>query len=207
MKLIVLSHPDFMKDELVALHLLLENGLEYLHLRKPNADSASYRHLLKAIDGKYHKHIIIHNHFELLNEFEVKGIHLNSNYQQALPQWHTQQSRSCHNIEEIIKYKDSFDYLFLSPVFNSLSKQDYASAFTDACLKEASGNHIIDSKVIALGGIDHTNIHLLNQWHFGGAAILGYLWEDFQKTQNLTSLSERFSLIKHIINILWYESH
>ena len=43
-------------------------------------------------------------------------------------------------------------------------------------LNDAAANKIIDNKVIALGGIDASHIQALKEWHFGGAAFLGDIW-------------------------------
>ena len=74
--------------------------------------------------------------------------------------------------------------MFLSPIFDSVSKQGYASAFTDNALKQASRDGIIDNKVVALGGVTPDKINYLRQLNFGGAAMLGCV-------NNLSTLSER----------------
>lgn len=63
--------------------------------------------------------------------------------------------------------------MFLSPIFDSVSKQGYTSAFTDNVLKQASKDGIIDNKVVALGGVTPDKINYLRQLNFGGAAMLG----------------------------------
>ena len=76
-------------------------------------------------------------------------------------------------MEEVKRYKDACDYVLLSPIFDSVSKQGYASAFTDETLREASKDGIIDHKVVALGGVTPDKIDYLQQLNFGGAAMLG----------------------------------
>ena len=68
------------------------------------------------------------------------------------------------------------NYMFLSPIFDSISKEGYGAAFTPEMLNDAAANKIIDNKVIALGGIDASHIQALKDWHFGGAAFLGDIW-------------------------------
>lgn len=82
-------------------------------------------------------------------------------------------SSSVHQ-PEIISEQQHFDYLFLSPVFNSISKPGYAG-FADASftLQKSSPQ----PEVIALGGIDATNIHQLKAMNFDGAAVLGSIWQ------------------------------
>ena len=90
-------------------------------------------------------------------------------------------SRSCHSIEEIRHYQ-SLDYLFLSPIFRSISKEGYGSGFAMETLQQASDAGIINEKVFALGGIDLATLPLLRPFRFGGAAGLGALWGERPST-------------------------
>ena len=65
------------------------------------------------------------------------------------------------------------DYVFLSPVFNSISKQGYEAAFTDEQLDAAARSGLLDHRVMALGGIMPECAPQLRRWHFGGGAMLG----------------------------------
>ena len=79
-------------------------------------------------------------------------------------------SRSCHTLQEL-KNISHFDYVFLSPIFDSISKQGYRAAFSMETLEQARG--IIDEKVFALGGVTLDKITILEQLHFGGIAVYG----------------------------------
>ena len=74
-----------------------------------------------------------------------------------------------------MKYKNDYDYLFLSPIFDSISKVGYKSAFTEDMLKDASAKGVIDEKVVALGGVTFNRIPYLKELNFGGAAMMGAL--------------------------------
>jgi thiamine-phosphate pyrophosphorylase len=84
-------------------------------------------------------------------------------------------TRSCHSLEEVKMYKDEFDYVFLSPIFDSISKVGYKSAFDEEVLRKASEQGIIDEKVVALGGVTFDKIPYLKELNFGGAAMMGSL--------------------------------
>ena len=83
---------------------------------------------------------------------------------------------SCHSFEEIEKYKTEYDYLFLSPIFDSISKTGYKSSFTTDQLLKASTNGIIDHKVIALGGITLDMLPYFQELNFGGIAMIGGIY-------------------------------
>ena len=129
------------------------------------------------------KRIVIHDFFELARLYGLRGIHLNARRSIVPDGWQGHVSRSCHSLDEVRRYKDACDYVFLSPIFDSVSKQGYASAFTDETLKQASLDGIIDDKVIALGGVTPDKISYLQQLGFGGAAMLGCV-------NNLAALTE-----------------
>lgn len=97
-------------------------------------------------------------------------------------------SRSCHSIAEVQKYKDSCNYLFLSPIYDSISKEGYGAAFSRTDLKRAADEGIIDKKVYALGGVSAEHLPELQELGFGGAAVLGALWQSASPTAYLRSL-------------------
>ena len=82
-------------------------------------------------------------------------------------------SRSCHSLEEVRLWKPSCDYVFLSPIFDSVSKEGYCSAFSPEVLGRACSEGVIDGKVIALGGVTPERTGVLRSFGFGGAAMLG----------------------------------
>lgn len=170
---IVITSPSFIPDEAVFIHRLFAHGVDVVHLRKPGAAADDCARLLDGLSADDRRRIVIHDFFELAEPYGLKGIHLNARRSTVPDGWQGHVSRSCHSLEEVRLYKDACDYVFLSPIFDSVSKQGYASAFTDDVLKQASRNGIIDNRVIALGGVTPDNISYLRQLNFGGAAMLG----------------------------------
>ena len=178
MKLIVITTPDFRKGESDQIISLFENGLETLHLRKPNSDITTYEHLLASIPTPFLGRIVLHEHFSLTDKLPLCGVHLNRRNPSYQGNRCVQISKSCHSLEEI-RSASSFDYLFLSPIFNSISKSGYNAAFSDKQLETASQNGWINENVIALGGIDISTLSKIKRFSFGGAALLGAVWQNF----------------------------
>jgi len=198
MKLIVITTEDFFDEEAAALNLLFDNGMELLHLRKPKASETETAYLLNQIRQKEHHRIVIHDHFSLCNTFNLKGIHLNSRNCNIPVGFQGTKSRSCHTLNELKEHSD-MDYLFLSPVFDSISKEGYAARFPKHLLSAAKTEGIINERVIALGGVNSQNISEVKKLGFGGAAVLGALWEDFPKQQNTVQLLTRFKEIQYAV--------
>jgi thiamine-phosphate pyrophosphorylase len=198
MKLIVITTEYFFKGESNALNLLFDNEMELLHLRKPEASATETEHLIEQIRQEYHQRIVLHDYFSLTNKFHLKGIHLNRRNYDIPKHFRGTKSLSCHTINELEQHPD-MDYLFLSPVFDSISKHNYMSRFSESLLYDLKKSGIINEKIIALGGVNQQNISQIKEYGFGGAAVLGALWGDFPKRQNAKHLLTCFKEIKHAV--------
>lgn len=177
MKWIVITSPDFVPGEATFIDLLFRCGLDLLHLRKPDASVDDCRRLLNEIPHEWHNCIVTHDYFQLADEFPLYGVHLNRRNPMPPIGFRGSISRSCHSLDEVMENKPQCNYVFLSPVFNSISKEGYESPFSDEALKQAAGRGIIDNKVVALGGISCDSLSQVRAWGFGGAAFLGDIWQ------------------------------
>lgn len=177
MEWIVITSPGFLQGEADFIDRLFGHGLDRLHLRKPGADIGECRRLLDGISREWLPWIVVHDNFGLCREYGLGGVHLNGRNPMAPPNHEGSVSRSCHSLEEISRYKGECDYLTLSPIFNSISKQGYMAAFEPGQLAAARDSGLIDSRVIALGGVTLENIPRVKELGFGGVAILGDVWQ------------------------------
>lgn len=177
MEWIVITSPGFLQGEADFIDRLFNHGLDRLHLRKPGADIGECRRLLDGISREWLPRIVVHDNFGLCREYGLGGVHLNGRNPMAPPNHEGSVSRSCHSLEEISHYKGECDYLTLSPIFNSISKQGYMAAFEPEQLAAARDSGLIDSRVMALGGVTLENIPRVRELGFGGVAILGDVWQ------------------------------
>lgn len=180
---IVITSPNFFDGEARFISRLLAHGVDIVHLRKPKAQQTECEHLLDKLTADERKRIVIHDFLELAEPYGLRGIHLNSRRNNPPEGFKGHISRSCHSLEEVKKYKNTCSYVFLSPIFDSVSKQGYISCFTDKTLRQAASEGIIDKKVVALGGIVPSKTDYLKDLGFGGAAMLGCI-------SNLASMPE-----------------
>lgn len=167
--------------------------MERLHLRKPKSSEEELASWLQNIDSQYYGRIVLHDHFNLISKFQLGGVHLNSRnpeYHKTTAEQDITISRSCHSIAEVIQHKPECDYLFLSPIYDSISKEGYGAAFSRIDLKQAADEGIIDGKVLALGGISLEHIPEVRSMGFGGAAVLGALWQAKIPTEYLKALMD-----------------
>ena len=200
MKLIVVTEPGFFVGEEKIITALFEEGLELLHLRKPNTPVADSERLLTLIPEKYHQRIITHDHFCLKEKFNLSGIHLNTRNPHKPADYNGHTSTSCHAVEEVSVQKANHRYVFLSPIFDSISKQDYKAAYTPEEIRKAVKQGIIDTNVMALGGINLDNIPKVKDYGFGGAVVLGDLWNRFNPCTDNSCLPviEHFRKLKQM---------
>ena len=198
MKLILMTTPFFFVEEHQILNALFDEGLEILHLRKPGTEPVYSERLLTLISENYRKRIVVHDHFYLKNEYGLKGIHLNHRNPELPPKYKGHISCSCHTEDEVIAHKKKCDYVFLSPIFNSISKEQYVSHFSTADLRQLAQNGVIDRKIMALGGVQLDNIQKIKDLGFGGAVILGDIWNRFSihSTQDFKDLILHFRKLR-----------
>lgn len=204
MKLVLISYPDNFEGETQIVAKLLKQFDFTFHLRKPGLSSDDYRKYLEALPASTHEKIVLHDAHELSHHYKVKGLHYSSG--KRLGNMHKVQglsySTSCHSLEEVVDMDDKYDYVFLSPVFPSISKKGYKSDL-DLCNIRGYLKSDRQTKVIALGGIDKTKINALIDCSFDGLALLGAVWTDSPERSNeiVNNFKEIYTCLKkdHIV--------
>ena len=178
--IIAITLPYFFEGEAKLISAVLKNKTaDLVHIRKPEASSHQIKSLITEINPNFHKRIKLHDHFELLDDFPLGGIHLNERNQTIHPMAKSV-SRSFHTIEELIS-ASKYDYVTLSPIFDSISKPGYKAAFKPDDLKSAlSTLH----NVIALGGVTSEKYPFLKEIGFHGAAGIGQFWDSNNLKKN-----------------------
>lgn len=178
-KLIYITTPNFWQGEAEAIVSLMEHSDNFvLHLRKPEAAESDIVALLESIPKVFYPRIVLHSCFHLCEQYGLRGIHLNSRENTIPKHFSGTISRSCHTLEELVLYnQQQYDYLTLSPIFDSISKVGYQSAFTPEVIAKAVEQGIINRRTIALGGVTRASLPLLQTMGFGGAAMLGEIWK------------------------------
>ena len=112
MNLIAITAPTFFVEEHIILNALFEEGLDVLHLKKPDSEPIFCERLLRLIDKPWLKHIVVHDHFYLKDEFGLKGIHLNERNSEIPEDYKGHLSRSCHSLEEVTEWKPQCNYVY-----------------------------------------------------------------------------------------------
>jgi thiamine-phosphate pyrophosphorylase len=184
-RLVVITAPTALPDEPRLLAELLAAGLERLHLRKPGWLAAQVESLIQALPTQFLSRLVLHGHPKLVRRYELGGLHLTASQRAATrrrPRLLPGQtlSTSFHSLAEISQHRRRYDYVFLSPIFDSISKEGYASNFDLAMVQgfllRLANRPGYRPSVWALGGIDGLHLGLVQQAGFAGAAVLGAVW-------------------------------
>ncbi|THU39718.1 thiamine phosphate synthase [Niastella caeni] len=181
--LIVISHPVMFPGEAAIIQQLFVEGLEYFHLRKPEADEQAMQQLLDAIPAAFHHRIALHGFHHLAAAYGIRRLHFTEQYRSMTNETTWKQlkdkgyslSTSVHDLQTIQSLSSFFSYTFFSPVFDSISKRQYQGMAGDDFYLHDEQKSV---PVIALGGINGENIRKVAAMNFDGAAVLGTIWNE-----------------------------
>ncbi len=187
MDLLVITPEKNVPAEAAIVNDLFARGLQRLHVRKQVCSAAQYRDYITSIDPRYYSRIVVHASFELFREFGLGGIHLNSHLRTDDKVWkliadipQSAISTSFHSWQEIEANDFSYNYVFISPVFDSISKAGYTASIDlnkAAVIKEKlKMQSKYCPKIIGLGGVGADQLEELSSNGFDGAAMLGAIW-------------------------------
>jgi thiamine-phosphate pyrophosphorylase len=196
--MIVISNPQFISNEIAIINSLFNDGLEVLHLRKPEADVLEMSKFISQIDNRFHSQIMIHSHYELLNSFNLRGIHFTEKTkcrQDEFANVTCKKSRTVHELADLNLVKPFIDYVFLSPLFPSVSKVGYSKCWNFEEIKREMALKR-NFKIVALGGITLENMEQIRELGFDDFALLGSIWELVKagcSTEQLIETYRRFN--------------
>jgi thiamine-phosphate pyrophosphorylase len=202
MKLIILTKATFFVEEDKILTTLFEEGMDNLHLYKPDSEPVYSERLLTLLSEDYYRKITVHDHFYLREEFGLKGIHLNTADAELPYGYKGHYSCTCHSIAELHDAKKKADYVFLKTIFDSQSNPQDKQTISEEELREASRKGLIDKHVYAMGGINLDNIRQMRDLGFGGVVICGDLWNRFNihQEQDYKDLISHFQKLQKAVN-------
>jgi thiamine-phosphate pyrophosphorylase len=190
-----MSSPIAIDNEIEEVSRLLANDeIDFFHLNKPGFEFSQMNQFLLQIDSSLHHKIMIHSHYSLIEKYYLAGISINSTdlsqlaYEEEVDKCSIQPmvlinrgieinkvkpsrlSYSAHSFNEIKELAFDTDYVFLSPIYDSISKIGYQSKFIDlGDLKKSLKS--TKTKVVALGGVKTEHKLLLNEAGFFGFVI------------------------------------
>src|SRR5688572_24523039 len=98
--IIVISSPEAVINEHQIIHQLFEEGMDQFHIYKPHFTNEQTEDFVQQIFPQYHSRISLHAQY-----FKF------------------------HSLTQLEACRQKYDYAFLSPVFDSISKAGYKSPY------------------------------------------------------------------------------
>ena len=201
MKLVVMTKPTFYVEEDKILATLFDEGMDNLHLYKPNSSPMYAERLLRLLPEDYYRKITVHEHYYLKNEYGLAGIHIESPDAPLPDKYKGKFSRTCMDLSLLKAAKKKAEYVFLKYILDSQSDPEAKSSFTINELEAAAKQGLIDKHVYALGGMNLDTIRIAKDLGFGGVVICGDLWNRFDilNQQDYKELVNHFQTIRKAI--------
>ncbi len=193
MELYLISYEKFFDGETELVSQLLENHKFTFHLRKPGASFEEYKNYLSEIPENLHGQIMLHGAYDLIHEFDVKGLHFSTKNRHLKSSFDGRLcSTSSHSLQEAEELDKEYNYQFLSPVFPSISKPGYKGELDLAEVQNYLQRQR-PGKIVALGGVTEKHLEKLNRMGFDGVALLGRIWGNNPSTDK--NIVNRFNLL------------
>ncbi|SEP56271.1 thiamine phosphate synthase [Flavobacterium urocaniciphilum] len=191
--MIVISSPTAIINEIEIIQNLFQEGMNLFHIRKPDYSEEEMKNFLSNIDDKFYSKLVLHEQHHLAQEFKINRIHLkekerievSENFQKTI----SYLSTSVHNINDFNELPSCFNATFLSPVFASISKDNYGK--NSNIIESIKCRTNFNTELIALGGIKEDTIKLALDSGFDNVALLGAIWlaenpiQKFKKCQKI----------------------
>jgi len=196
--MILITNPQQISNEIEIINALFEEGLETLHVRKPGFDKAQMIEYISSIDNRFHARIMLHSHYELLDSFNLKGLHFTEKTKHLLPNYdmvNCTKSLAVHELGELKSVRSKVDYALLSPLFPSVSKEGYFKQWNFEELRlELEKKYSFN--IVALGGITLENVQKVKELGFNDFALLGSIWEPVKAGCSVNEVISRFKNFK-----------
>ena len=196
----IVTHPAQIVNESIILQTLFENGLERLHIRKPDYTPAQMKKYLDGIAPEYRSKTVVHQHHFLAVDYGCSGIHFSAEKRlitnpEILVQHKADNftiSTSVHNFAEAASVSKAIDYSFIGPVFHSISKPGYSPKidFSNLEFKQLPPT----TALVAIGGISPETINQALDYGFNSFALLGTIWNSHAPLKNFIACQKSVHL-------------
>ena len=190
---ILLSSPYIIHKEIITVKSFLREDDNIFHLRRYKFSEEDVATFLSSFSEEERKQIVLNHHHFLASEFGINRLHFSEKDRieigdEKIEKLHSLGfilSTSVHTVDDFQKLNSVFQYAFLSPVFDSISKENYKAVIFDLA------NIRKDIKLIALGGVTIENFNEALNLGFDGVAFLGGVWN---QENPLTYVNQLISL-------------
>ena len=194
--MIVITSPIPVNNEAAIINQMFYAGLGLLHIRKPDATALEVRELIESIDSRYHERLALHQYHEIASDYGINRLHHTEAERLKQPEKRLTDLRqkgfvlstSVHSRECYNTLSGAFNYAFIGPLFDSISKKGYGAMKYTGIIEQNN-----DIKRIAIGGISKDNLDSKILRAFDGIAILGAIWLSEEPLQEFKLLQQTWN--------------
>lgn len=179
----------------------VKNGVSFVQLREKDLDNEDFKKLaldVKKVTDKYKIPFVINDNIDIAREVDADGVHIGQG-DMAIEKARKIIGEdkilgvSASNMKEAIDAQEKgADYIGVGAIFPTSSKDTEVSLSLEE-LKDIKER--VKIPVVAIGGISHENIHLLEASKIDGVAVISTILakEDLgQATRDLNILAEKY---------------
>ncbi|PIB35218.1 hypothetical protein BFP72_07315 [Reichenbachiella sp. 5M10] len=174
MNIVIITPETLVDHEIATCNELLHRDVR-LHVRKPTWSFDEVKKYIEQIDSKHYQKISLHQAHPLVDEMNLGGIHQKSQDDGPINPSKVY-SKSFHSLRDISRTRADLNYGFLSPIYDSISKQNYLSHF-DLDKLQSELRRIKSFPLYALGGVMIDHHTELEDIGFDGMVLLGSFWK------------------------------
>lgn len=166
-----------------AVEIVLKAGIKTIQLREKNlSDDELLKEAisLKKISDKYDAIFIVNDNVEVAKKVDALGVHIGQSDMSIIEARKILGSEKIIGVsvqtvdEAVVAEKNGADYLGVGSIFSTTSKDD-AIRVSIETLKSICNT--VKIPVVAIGGINETNIDLLHNTGIAGVAMISGIWK------------------------------
>ncbi len=200
MKLILVTSELSLMNEIPLIREALDKGFFRIHVKRAMMPGTELVAMLSMFTKEEHQQFVVHSNYEVAEEFELAGIHL--------PEWRRLKypnvgqvsmapvvSTSFHHVSEFEASVSQYEYGFIGPVYDSISKPGYKSN-----VDLRSINPLLKKKCVAIGGITVDNLSDVFNSGVSMAAVRGFVWDAKNPSDAIKKLADKVQMLKRIEN-------
>jgi thiamine-phosphate pyrophosphorylase len=186
MKIAAYTNPYELKFETEIINRLFREGLNELHIRKPDYTKEEYIKFIEKIDAVHHPKLILHSYFSLIHRFNISSLYLDAEWRKKfffklflrkfiLKGKSVKKYAMAHSVHSILEKKEQVDEYLLGPVFAKATAQINNPIMDLAKLEKKL--EITEMPVSAIGGVDLYTIHFFKNVGFKGVVLQSTIWK------------------------------
>ena len=185
LKFTLITNPYDVTFETDIINRLFREGLDELHLRKPDYTKDDYMEFIERIDPEHHSKLVLHSYYTLVHNYDIRKIHLNYNWrknpamrfflnQAVLLGKKIRKSTTVNNYKSLYAAKPGIDELIMGPVFSKISNSINNQLVKTETLEKALSHSKVP--VIGLGGVGADTLGFFKSVGFDGIALQSSIW-------------------------------